>query len=128
MKESFRVWFIFEITCYSLPVCLAAGLTLKIMSFDSPFHVLLFLIAFFIGCCGSVYAVAKLMLYVFGDRQLQTPKLIGMLIVFWLVCWLVVGYSSVLNSNVYLGLAFVIPIFVVLHLGYLANDKFKSET
>ncbi|MFY0667404.1 hypothetical protein [Alteromonas stellipolaris] len=128
MKESFRVWFIFEITCYSLPVCLAAGLSLKIMSFDSPFHVLMLLITFFIGCCGSVYAVANLMLYVFGNKQLQMPKLIGILIIFWLICWLVVGYSSLLNGNIYLGLAFLVPILVVLHLGYLANGKFKSKT
>lgn len=128
MKESFRVWFIFEITCYSLPVCLAAGLSLKIMSFDSPFHVLMLLITFFIGCCGSVYAVANLMLYVFGNKQLQMPKLIGILIIFWLICWVVVGYSSLLNGNIYLGLAFLVPILVVLHLGYLANGKFKSKT
>lgn len=128
MKESFRVWFIFEITCYSLPVCLAAGLSLKIMSFDSPFHLLMLLITFFIGCCGSVYAVANLMLYVFGNKQLQMPKLIGILIIFWLICWLVVGYSSLLNGNIYLGLAFLVPILVVLHLGYLANGKFKSKT
>ncbi|WP_231518359.1 hypothetical protein [Alteromonas stellipolaris] len=128
MKESFRVWFIFEITCYSLPVCLAAGLSIKIMSFDSPFHLLMLLITFFIGCCGSVYAVANLMLYVFGNKQLQMPKLIGILIIFWLICWLVVGYSSLLNGNIYLGLAFLVPILVVLHLGYLANGKFKSKT
>ncbi|MBZ2162329.1 hypothetical protein K8B34_10115 [Alteromonas stellipolaris] len=98
------------------------------MSFDSPFHLLMLLITFFIGCCGSVYAVANLMLYVFGNKQLQMPKLIGILIIFWLICWLVVGYSSLLNGNIYLGLAFLVPILVVLHLGYLANGKFKSKT
>ena len=128
MKESFRVWFIFEITCYSLPVCLAAGLTFKIMSFDAPFHVLTLLILFFIGCCGSVYAVAKLMLYVFGNKRLEKPKLIGLLIIYWLICWLVIGYMSVLEANIYFGLAFTIPILVVLHLGFIANDKLKSET
>jgi hypothetical protein len=128
MKESFRVWFIFEITCYSLPVCLAAGLTFKIMSFDTPFYVLAFLMLFFIGCCSSVYAVAKLMLYVFGNKQLEKPKLIGLLIIYWLICWLVIGYMSVLGSNIYIGLAFVIPILVVSHLGFIANGKFKSKT
>tara|TARA_R110000868_G_scaffold5643_1_gene33377 strand:- start:366 stop:752 length:387 start_codon:yes stop_codon:yes gene_type:complete len=128
MKESFRVWFIFEITCYSLPVCLAAGITFKIMSFDTPIHVLSFLILFFIGCCGSVYAVAKLMLYVFGNKRLEKPKLIGLLIILWLICWLVIGYMSVLQANIYVGFAFVIPILVVLHLGFIANGKLKTET
>ncbi len=128
MKESFRVWFIFEITCYSLPVCLAAGITLKVLSFDMPLHVLTFLIVFFISCCGSVYAVSKLMLYVFGNKPIELPQLIGLLLFFWLLCWLTAGYMGSGGANIYMRFAFFIPILVVLHLGYIANDRVKSNT
>jgi hypothetical protein len=128
MSERFRVWFIFEITCYSLPVVLAATIATMVIPSNAPIHVLLFLAVFFISCCGSIYAVVKLMLCVFHNRTIKTPKLIALLIASWLIIWLFAGALSLKEASVYLAIGFILPVLVVLHLGYLARSSFNINT
>ena len=128
MGEWFRIWFKIEISLYSLPVVLAAAIALKIISAGAPLHVLLFLAAFFISCCCSIFAVFQLMLYVLHNKSIKKLKLVAVFIACWFVIW---SYAGIVNSSelsIYFVLGSLLPILVVLHLGYLARGSFKFNT
>ena len=126
MSEKFRVWFILEISLYSCPVLLGAAIIWLALSVEAPLHVRLFQMTFIISCCLSVKAVWQLMQFVFHDKSIEKPKVILAFILFWTFNWIPSGIIAV--SSIGLALGFILPVLVVLHLGYLSRKGLKFNT
>jgi hypothetical protein len=126
MSEKFRVWFILEISLYSLPVVLGAAITWLALSVEAPLHVRLIQMTFIVSCCLSVKAVWQLMQFVFHDKSIKKPKVLLAFILFWIFNWVPTGIIAA--SSIGLTLGFILPVLVVLHLGYLARKGLQFNT
>ncbi len=126
MSEKFRAWFILEISMYSFPVLLGAAVTWLTLTNEAPWHVQFFQVTFIISCVLSLKAVWEMMQFAFNDKCIKNPKITLTSILFWFVIWVGVGIFAI--SSIGVGLAFIVPILVVLHLGYLTRKGFKFST
>ena len=129
MKEAFRIWFKIEISLFSVPVVLVGAIIpLVIFEKDAPIETLLGLGSVSLSCFLALFSVINLMLYTFGGRNTEFPKITAVCLFYWLVNWLFVAWTVIEVRFGLLSIGMLLPVLVLLHLTYLSRRYFGNAT
>ncbi|QIZ76260.1 hypothetical protein [Ferrimonas lipolytica] len=128
MKESFRIWFIVEISLFSAPVALVAVLIPLILSKGgSSLGTTMFMVSMMTSCFMAIFSVINLMLFSFSNKAARFKKTTIASLVLWLVHWLATCTFLMADYGVK-ALLSLVPVAVVAHLAFISKAYFQSET